>query len=146
MSKRILIAEDHLPTQEAMDGFIRFYLKEFEISLTTGGAETIKSILNDPPDVVALDLALSDDINGIAVIKRLWAEGLRNKPRIIIETAMGFGPQARKHWLEELGDARGLVHEIYQKPFKWGEFLTSVAQAAGVVPPDKLRQDFEDEK
>jgi CheY-like chemotaxis protein len=146
MGKRILIAEDHKESRDSIVEFVRFYLPDFEISETTSGAETIKSILNDPPDVVALDLALDDDISGIAVIKRLWAEGLRNKPRIIIETALGFGPQARKRWLEELGDAGGLVHEIYQKPFKWGEFLTSVAQAAGLTPPDKIRQDFEHEQ
>jgi hypothetical protein len=44
-----------------------------------------------------------------------------------------------------LGEAGGLVHEIYQKPFKWGEFLTSVALAAGIAPPERLREDFEHE-
>ena len=44
------------------------------------------------------DIALADDVNGLEVIKKLWEGGLREKPRVIVITALGNkafrGPRA----------------------------------------------------
>jgi len=100
--------------------------------------------LGKTPLDTLLDIALADEVNGIEVIKRLWEGGLREKPRIIVITALGNkafrGPRAGRPWVEQLNEhERTLVTAFFEKPYGWHAFLSAVAKAAGVDSPEKIK-------
>jgi len=142
--KTIMIAEDHKETADAIADFVRFIFPDWTLEHAVTGKETVEQVLKSPPDVLVLDIALADDVNGLEVIKRLWEGGLREKPRVIVITALGNkafrGPRAGRPWVEQLNEhERTLVAAFFEKPYGWHAFLTAVAQAAGVDAPDKIK-------
>jgi len=83
-------------------------------------------------------------VNGLDVIRRIWENGAREKPRIIITTAMGNkafrGPRHGRPWVDQLNEQeRTLVSAFFEKPYGWHAFLTAVAKAANVDPPEKIK-------
>lgn len=141
--KRVLIVEDHKANADAIRDFIHFVFEDWVIEITSTGADAIKRSLATPPDVMILDIALADEINGLEVVRQLWRAGLREKPRIIFTTAMGNkafrGPRAGKSWVEQLNEQeKQLVSGFFEKPYGWHDFLSAVAHAAGIEPPDKI--------
>ena len=142
--KRVLIAEDHKENADAIADFIRFVFEDWSVDHAMTGAETIRISLENPPDVLILDIALADEVNGLEVIKRLWEGGLREKPRLIVITALGNrafrGPRAGKPWIEQLNEQeKTLVSSFFEKPYGWHAFLCAVARAANVEPPEKIK-------
>jgi len=82
-------------------------------------------------------------MNGLEVIRRLWEAGMREKPKIIMITAMGNrafrGPRPGRPWLEQLSEhERTLVVGFFEKPYSWNPFLTAVAKAARRVAEGDL--------
>ena len=144
VAKKVLVVEDHQDNAEAIAEFIRFVFSDWTVSTTAKGQEAIDLIVKDPVDVLVLDIALADEVNGLDVIKKLWENGMRQKPRIIITTAMGNkafrGPRVGRPWIEQLNEhERTLVSAFFEKPYGWHTFLTAIAKAAGVDPPDKIK-------
>ena len=144
MLKKLLIVEDHEETANAIADFIRFIFPDWELDHAWSGREAIDRALKNQPDVMILDIALADEVNGLEVIKRLWEDGQREKPRIIVITAMGNrafrGPRAGRPWVEQLNEQeKTLVSGFFEKPYRWHAFLTAVAEAAGVEPPEKIK-------
>ncbi len=142
--KKALIVEDHEDNAQAIAEFIQFVFPDWEVERMTKGREAVERILEDPVDVLVLDIALADEVNGLDVIKRLWEGGIREKPKIIITTAMGNkafrGPRVGRPWVEQLNEhERTLVSSFFEKPYGWHAFLTAVAQAAGIEPPEKIK-------
>jgi CheY-like chemotaxis protein len=142
--KKILIVEDHQDNADAMAEFIRFVFPDWIIEQTMSGQEAVKRMTEDPADVIVLDIALADEVNGLEVIRRLWENGIRDKTRVIITTAMGNkafrGPRAGRPWVEQLNEhERTLVSAFFEKPYGWHAFLTEVARAAGIDPPEKIK-------
>jgi CheY-like chemotaxis protein len=142
--KRVLIVEDHQETADAIADFIRFAFEDWTVEHTMEGADAVRRCIQNPPDVMILDIALADEVNGLEVIKRLWQAGVHEKPRIVINTALGTrafrGPRAGRPWMEQLNEQeKGLVEAFYEKPYGWHSFLKSVAKAAGVEPPEKIK-------
>jgi CheY-like chemotaxis protein len=143
-AKKVLIVEDHEDNANAIVQFIRFVFPGWTVDHTDKGLEAVEQMIKDPADVLILDIALADEVNGLDVVKKLWQGGLREKPRVIIATAMGNkafrGPRVGRPWVEQLNEhERTLVADFFEKPYGWHAFLTSVAKAAGVPPPDKLK-------
>ena len=99
-------------------------------------------MLQNPPDVMVLDIALADEVNGLEVIKRLWEGGLREKPRVIVITALGNkafrGPRAGRPWVEQLNEhERTLVAAFFEKPYGWHAFLPPSPKPPASKPPTK---------
>lgn len=143
-TKRIIIAEDHKETADAIADFMRFIFPDWTLEHVVTGKAAIEQTLQDPPDVMILDIALADEVNGLEVIKKLWEGGLRDKPRVIVITALGNrafrGPRPGRPWVEQLNEhERTLVAGFFEKPYGWHAFLTAVAKAAGTEPPDKIK-------
>ena len=141
--KKIMIVEDHPETANAIADFVRFIFPDWSLEYTPSGKEAVSAILLNPCDVLVLDIALADEVNGLEVIKRLWEGGLRTKPRVILMTAMGNrafrGPHIGRPWVEQLNEhERTLVSAFFEKPYGWHAFLTAVAHAAGVKTPKKV--------
>lgn len=144
VTKRVMIAEDHKETANAIADFMRFIFPDWTLEHTATGKEAIAQTIKDPADVMILDIALADEVNGLEVIKKLWEAGLREKPRVIIITALGNrafrGPRTGRPWVEQLNEhERTLVAAFFEKPYGWHAFLTAVAKAAGTEPPDKIK-------
>lgn len=142
--KRVLIAEDHKETADAIADFMRFIFPDWELEQTATGKDAVERNLKDPYDVLILDIALADEMNGLEVIKQLWEGGLRAKPRVIVITALGNkafrGPRAGRPWVEQLNEhERTLVAAFFEKPYGWHAFLTAVAQAGGIEPPEQIK-------
>lgn len=142
--KKVLIVEDHEDNAQAIAEFIRFVFPDWTIDHTAKGLVAVERMIKDPADVLVLDIALADEVNGLDVIRRLWESGLREKPKVIITTAMGNkafrGPRVGRPWVEQLNEhERTLVSAFFEKPYGWHAFLTAVAKAAGVESPDKIK-------
>jgi CheY-like chemotaxis protein len=143
-AKRVIIVEDHQENANAIMDFVRFVFPEWEFVHAVKGGEAVKMTLENPADVMILDIALADEVNGLEVVKRLWEGGLRAKPRIVIITALGNkafrGPRTGKPWVDQLTEQeRSLVSAFFEKPYGWHAFLSAVAAAAGVEPPEKIK-------
>jgi CheY-like chemotaxis protein len=144
VAKKVLIVEDHEDNAQAIADFIQFVFPEWEVHRTTKGRDAVEQMVKDPADVLVLDIALADEVNGLDVIKRLWEAGIRQKPKVIITTAMGNkafrGPRVGRPWIEQLNEhERTLVNAFFEKPYGWHAFLTAVAKAANVEPPEKIK-------
>jgi CheY-like chemotaxis protein len=142
--KKVMIAEDHKETADAIADFVRFVFPDWTLDHAVTGKEAIEQTLKDPADVMILDIALADEVNGLEVIKKLWEGGLREKPRVIVITALGNkafrGPRAGRPWVEQLNEhERTLVSAFFEKPYGWHAFLSAVAKAANVDPPEKIK-------
>jgi CheY-like chemotaxis protein len=143
-NKRVMIVEDHKENADAIADFIRFVFADWTIDHVATGKDAVERSLRDPADVMVLDIALADEVNGLEVVKRLWEGGLRAKPRVIIITALGNrafrGPRTGRPWVEQLTDQeKTLVHSFFEKPYGWHAFLTAVAKAGGIEPPEKIK-------
>jgi len=142
--KRVLIVEDHEDNAHAIADFIQFIFPQWKVEITSKGRHALDLMISEPVDVLVLDIALADEVNGLDVIKRLWESEITHKPRIIITTAMGNkafrGPRVGRPWVEQLNEhERTLVSAFFEKPYGWHSFLTEVAKAAGVEPPEKIK-------
>jgi len=141
--KRVLIVEDHKENADAIADFIRFIYPEWVIEFVGTGKGAIEMSVKDPADVMVLDIALADDVNGLEVIKKMWESGLREKPRVVVITALGNkafrGPRPGRPWVEQLNEQeKVLVSCFFEKPYGWHAFLKSLATAANIEPPEKL--------
>ncbi len=142
--KKVVIVEDHAETARAIADFLRFIFPDWELQHVPSGKEAVEVAVRDLPDVMILDIALADEINGLEVIRKLWENGLREKPKVILVTAMGNrafrGPRPGRPWLEQLSEhERHLVAGFFEKPYSWHAFLTSVAKAANTTPPENIK-------
>ncbi len=139
-----MIVEDHPATARAIADFVRFIFSDWSQEHVLSGKEAVELSLKDPSDVMILDIALADEMNGLEVIRRLWELGLKEKPKVILITAMGNrafrGPRPGRPWLEQLSEhERSLVVGFFEKPYSWHAFLTSVANAANIAPPENIK-------
>lgn len=142
--KKAIVVEDHPETAKAITDFLRFIFPDWTIEHVMSGKEAVAAVISEPPDVMILDLALADEMNGLEVIRKLWESGMRDKPKILMITAMGNrafrGPRPGRPWLEQLSEhERTLVAGFFEKPYGWNAFLTAVAKAANIDPPENIK-------
>src|ERR1700690_3220696 len=121
-TKRIMIVEDHKETADAIADFIRFVFPDWTLDHVMTGKGAVEMALKEAPDVMVLDIALADEVNGLEVVKKMWEGGLREKPRVIVITALGNkafrGPRAGRPWVEQLNEhEQTLVAAFFEKPY-----------------------------
>jgi len=138
--KKILIVEDDKEGAKMLEDMIHTFLPKWAISITGSGRDAIAIVESEKPDVILLDIALNDEIDGIQVIKAIAKTEL--KPRIILNTALGSrasrGPRPGKSWVEQLDEKeKTLVSSFFDKSsINWRDFITEIAKAGGEpVPP-----------
>ncbi len=121
--KRILCIEDH---PEMID-LIRLILERrgFKVEGAVGGREGIEAMVQNPPDLVLLDLMMPD-VDGWEVYRQIKArEPLKNIP-IIVVTAKAQGID------RVLGLHIAGVDDYITKPFAPKELIESVERILGV--------------
>jgi CheY-like chemotaxis protein len=146
--KKCLLVEDHEETAYAITDYLKAFFPNWQIVRSSTGGGAISLAASESPDVMILDIALADEIDGIEVVRRLAKTNPSKKPKIIIVTALGRrafrGPKPGWAWVDQLDDTeRKLVFAFFEKPFRWKEFITALAQAAEVPPPASL-EDYSD--
>ncbi len=120
--KRILCIEDH---PEMID-LIRLILERrgFKVEGAVGGREGIEAMVQNPPDLVLLDLMMPD-VDGWEVYRQIKArEPLKNIP-IIVVTAKAQGID------RVLGLHIAGVDDYITKPFAPKELIESVERILG---------------
>jgi CheY-like chemotaxis protein len=142
--KKVVIVEDHPETAKTISDFLRFTFPAWSVAHVISGKEALEHTAAESPDVMILDLALADEMNGLEVIRKLWEAGFHDKPKVIMVTAMGNrafrGPRPGRPWVEQLSEhERTLVAGFFEKPYGWNAFLTAVAKAANTDPPENIK-------
>ncbi|MBP7652047.1 response regulator [Candidatus Dependentiae bacterium] len=84
MSKKVLIIEDDVDYIEVLKK--RLVSQDFELFFATKGFDAVDIIINNPPDVIILDLNLPY-IDGDAVISAFKSRNLAKNIPIIINSA-----------------------------------------------------------
>jgi CheY-like chemotaxis protein len=138
--KTLLLVEDHKETAGAIIDYLKSFFPAWQIKNVVSGKEAIESTTTNCSDVMIVDIALVDQVDGMQVVRAVAK--LNKKPRIIIVTALGnkaFGPKPGRPWLDQLEDhERALVEAFFEKPFQWIDFLTAIAKAGNEPPPASL--------
>jgi DNA-binding response OmpR family regulator len=70
---RVLVVDDDASVRQALERALR--LEGFAVSTATGGREALALVAERPPAVIVLDVTMPD-MDGIAVVRRLRADGL----------------------------------------------------------------------
>ena len=110
--RRILVVDDELHIRQ----ILRLHLEAagFEIHEAVDGGSAVAQALQDPPELVILDLGLPD-ISGLDVLRRLAGEATTAQVPVLILTALG----------DEDARYPGVVG-IITKPFSGREIVTTV--------------------
>jgi len=141
--KHCLIVEDDLPTSDAIADYLKSFFPDWEISQAVTQKAALRETLATRPDVIILDIALPDG-DGLDIIRELAKSTFKQKSRFVVITALGRfgrGPHPGRPWMDQLESGeRELVTAFFQKPFKWKEFLTALAQAADVPLPEAVTE------
>ena len=85
---KLLIVEDEADTCTAVQSF--FGKRDFAVSTTGSGIEALSMIRAGKPDIVLLDIALSD-LNGVDVLKKLREHDQATK--VIVITGHLYPPE-----------------------------------------------------
>ncbi len=117
MTKRILIAEDHLETREALIRFATF--QGYEVVAVTNGVDLITIAADERFDVVITDLTMPD-LNGASATEIMKLQGSRT-PVIAIT---GHNPQ-------DIGLVQDKFIKIFHKPINISELFEYVASLLG---------------
>ena len=111
---RILLAEDHLDSREALCALLEAF--GFEVIPAVNGAEAVSLARQDPPDLVLMDLMMPD-VDGLEATRRLRDFPETRDIPIISLTAM---EGARTQALEAGAD------DFLAKPINSGQLLEKV--------------------
>lgn len=103
-SKKIIIIEDDLLISKMMETKLKNMLPNCDITRAFNGEEGLKSIKQNMPDLILLDLAMPKK-NGFQVLEEMKKSNLLGKIKIIILTNLGHE------------DDRKTIEEIHQVPY-----------------------------
>lgn len=118
MPRRILIAED----EPSIVISLEFLLKEagHDVTVARDGAEALRRIAADPPDLVVLDVMLPS-VNGFEVCRRLRDNPETRRIPVLMLTARGRESEVEK------GLAAG-ADAYMTKPFATKELVRAVTE------------------
>lgn len=132
---RILIAED--------DGDIRQILTHLledaghEVVLAGDGNAAREMVVNDPPDVLVLDVMMPH-LDGYGVLRELETTGVRDQMKVLVLTAK----TSERDW--EMSLELGADYHM-PKPFDCDELLAKVEELLA-LPADELQTRREEER
>jgi DNA-binding response OmpR family regulator len=121
--KRILCIEDH----PEMIELIRLILgrRGYEVEGAVGGREGLKAMVEDPPDLVLLDLMMPD-VDGWEVFRQIRAKDELKEIPVIAVTAKAQGVD------RVLGLHIAGMDDFITKPFAPKELVASVERVLGL--------------
>ena len=85
---RALIVEDDPDIQLLLQDLLESYDWDFDVQMTSKGAEAIQMAQASPPDLVLLDVRLADEMDGLEVARTLRANPITQNTRIVMLSAM----------------------------------------------------------
>ena len=125
MNKTILLIEDEPGIRMAVKDELEF--EHFKVRLAEDGAAGLESILQNPPDLVVLDLMLPGK-NGFEICREVRQRGI--KVPVIVLTARG----------QEVDKIRGLelgADDYITKPFSLAELVARIRAVLRRCQPDE---------
>ncbi len=81
MAHKILVVEDDAFIADIYASKLKNF--GFEVQIESQGDKALKKILDQPPDVILLDIVLPG-INGWEILKKLKEEGILEKTKVLI--------------------------------------------------------------
>ena len=124
MGKRVLVAEDEPNIVESL----AFLLERagFEVSVKTDGRQALAAAIENPPDVLVLDVMLPE-LDGYEVLRQLRADQRSHSLPVLMLTAKGQR--------EDRETALDCGADIFMtKPFANADIVAAVEQLAGDAP------------
>jgi two-component system cell cycle sensor histidine kinase/response regulator CckA len=116
---RVLVVDDEPLVRSHLKRLLRQH--GFVVEEAPTGNAGLEALRESPPDVVLLDMMLSD-LNGVEVVRRLRASGVT----VPVVLCSGNLDAARERGLEP-----GLVQSMLQKPFDQSQLLEAIERARG---------------
>lgn len=118
IKKLILVADDDEMNREIMEAFLTS--ENYKVNLAHNGATAIRIATTSPPDLIILDVKMSD-MNGYDVCKILRREDQTRQTPIMIVT--GFDSLQDRQQADLAGATL-----FYPRPFDGDNFLATVAE------------------
>ena len=120
MKKRVLLAEDEPNIATSLE----FLLERagYDVRLQENGSAALSDALNDPPDLMILDVMLPD-LDGLEILRRIRASAEASSLPILMLTAKG----AKETQTTALADG---ASAFITKPFANSEVLAVVDRLA----------------
>lgn len=108
----VLVVDDDLPLRGMLSAALR--RKGFQVYLAGDGAEALRALTVNRPDIILLDLMMPD-VNGWDFLQRLKERGFLGQiPIVVISAHLRIDPQA----ILQMG-----VNAILPKPFNLNELV-----------------------
>ena len=115
--KRILVVDDESPIAEMISDFCRSF--GFDTRTVYCGGDALREVKSYRPDLITLDLIMTE-FSGLEVLQALKGdEGTRNIPVLVISALANS---------EEAGDALKLYQGVLAKPLKMDDLESKIAQ------------------
>ena len=83
---RVLIVDDEEPVRDLIREAIQTWQPEWEVDEASNGVEAVERALENPPDLILLDIVMPD-MGGLLVCQKVRQNTSRKNPRIICITA-----------------------------------------------------------
>jgi two-component system KDP operon response regulator KdpE len=123
---RILLVDDEVAIQRAVGPLLRS--RGYEVDIASTGAEALKMVAEQPPDLIVLDLGLPD-LEGTEVCRRVRASSASSRVPIVVLSARGA--ETDKVNALDLG-----ADDYVTKPFGPDELLARIRVALRRVTSD----------
>jgi two-component system response regulator VicR len=136
MAYRLLVVDDERDVVETLKG--RLIKEGYEVVMAFDGAEALKKVEEDNPDIVILDL-LMPKLNGYEVLKEIRQKYTEKWRPVIIVSA--------KHELDSVEHCYGLEADHYlTKPCTMENVLRAVRTMVSLIPLRKDSDELQEEK
>ena len=120
--KRVFIVDDEPDVVELIETVLE--LEGYSVSSETNGRQALTRILEDPPDLVILDLMMPD-LDGMELLKLLRAQPQGAGIPVVIVSA-------RTSQLDQIGSLQLGANAYICKPFSNRDLLAQVEQLIGL--------------
>jgi DNA-binding NtrC family response regulator len=128
LKPRVLIVDDERRIRLVLDRLLK--KNGYEVRLAEGGEAALKTIADDPPDLILLDLKMPG-LGGMETLQRLRESGYAGK--VVIMTAYGTIESA----VEAMREG---AYDYITKPFSNEDLLHSIERA---LDHERLKRDLE---